>query len=105
MINFITKIIHLSVLGRSRIYIPTYDDLLLRVSVSLILCTTRFSLNIFDDTKVGFEGNFYSLPLLVTSLTSTLLQIFSIVLPNTLLFFSLKKSFSFCTRKRQGKSY
>ena len=38
-------------------------------------------------------------------LTSTLLQIFSIVLPNTLLFFSLKKSFFFCTTKRQGKSY
>ena len=38
-------------------------------------------------------------------LTCTLLQIFSIVLPNTLLFISLKRSFSFCTKKRQGKSY
>ena len=47
---------------------------LLRVSVSLILCTaTRFSLNIFDDTIVGFEANFNSFFLLVTSLTSALL--------------------------------
>ena len=97
--------IYISVLERLRMHIPTYAGLL-RVNVSLILCTaTRFLQNIFDDTKVGFEANFYSLPLLVTSLTSTLLQIFSIVLPNTLLFFSLKKSFSFCTTKRQGKSY
>ena len=77
-------------MGRSRIYIPTYDDLLLRVSVSLILCTTRFSLNIFDDTKVGFEANFNSLFLLVTNVTSILSRVFSIVLP----FISLKKSFS-----------
>ena len=96
---------YISVLERLRMHIPTYAGLL-RVNVSLILCTaTRFLQNIFDDTKVGFEANFYSLPLLVTSLTSTLLQIFSIVLPNTRLFISLKKSFSFCTKKRQGKSY
>ena len=80
---------YISVLERLRMHIPTYAGLL-RVSVSVILCTaTRFLQNIFDDTKVGFEGNFYSLPLLVTSLTSTLLQVFSIVLPNTRLFFSL----------------
>ena len=96
---------YISVLERLRMHIPTYAGLL-RVNVPLILCTaTRFLQNIFDDTKVGFEANFYSLPLLVTSLTSTLLQIFSIVLPNTLLFFSLKKSFSFRTTKRQRKSY
>ena len=43
-----------SVLETLRMHIPTYAALL-RVSVSLILCTaTRFLLNIFDDRKVGF---------------------------------------------------
>ena len=51
---------YISVLERLRMHIPTYARLL-RVSVSLILCTaTRFLLNIFDDTKVGFEGQFSS---------------------------------------------
>lgn len=64
---------YISVLKRLRMHIPTYAGLL-RVSVSLVLCTaTRFLQNIFDGTKVGFEANFYSLPLLVSSLTSTLL--------------------------------
>ena len=69
---------YISVLERLRKHIPTYAALL-RVSVSLILCTaTGFLLNIFDDRKVGFEANFNSLPLLVTSLTSTFINIHSL---------------------------
>ena len=44
--------------------------------------------------KVGFDVNFISFFSSVTSLTSTLFRRFSIVLPNTELFISLKKSFS-----------
>ena len=66
-----------SLLGNANkvcVYVCMYISVLERQSVSLILCTaTRFLQNIFDGTKVGFEANFYSLPLLVTSLTSTLL--------------------------------
>ena len=75
-------------------HIPTYAGLF-RVSVSLILCTAiKFSLDILLLTKVGFEVSLSSFFSLVTSLTSTRLRKFSIVLPKTLLFISLKKSFS-----------
>ena len=74
-------------------HIPTYAGLL-RVSVSLILCTaTRFSLKILLLTKVSLKANFSSFSLLVASLACTHFRIFSIVLPNTELFVSLKKSF------------
>ena len=46
------------------------------------------------DTKVGFDVNLTSFFSSVTNLTSTLYLRFSIVFPNTLLFISLKKSFS-----------
>ena len=75
-------------------HIPTYAGLF-RVSASLILCTaTRFSLKILELTSVGIEVSFNSFFSLVTSLRSTLLRKFSHVLPKTLLFISLEKSFS-----------
>ena len=78
-------------------HIPTYAGLF-RVNVSFTLCTAiKFSLNILELTqfwKVGFAVSLSSFFSLVTSLTSTRLRKFSIVLPKTLLFISLKKSFS-----------
>ena len=75
-------------------HIPTYAGLF-RVSISLILCTAiRFSLNILELTYVDFDVSLSSFFSLVTSLTSTLFLKFSIVFPKTLLFVSLKKSFS-----------
>ena len=75
-------------------HIPTYAGLF-RVRVSLILCTAiRFSLNILEITYVGFDVSLSSFFSLVTSLTSTLFLRFSIVLPKTELFMSLKKSFT-----------
>ena len=75
-------------------HIPIYAGLF-RVSVSLILCTAiRFSLNILELTYVGFDVSLSSFFSLITSLTSTLFLRFSIVLPKTELFMSLKKSFS-----------
>ena len=62
-------------------HIPTYAGLV-RVSVSLILCTAiKFSLNILLLMKVGFEVSLSSFFSLATSLTSTHLRKFSIVLP------------------------
>ena len=75
-------------------HIPTYAGLF-RVNVSLTLCAAiRFSLNILELTWVGFAVSLSSFFSLVTSLTLTRLHKFSIVLPKTLLFISLKKSFS-----------
>ena len=75
-------------------HLPTYAGLF-KVNVSLTLCTAiRSSLNILELTYVGFEVSLSSFFSLVTSLTSTLLRKFSIVFPKTILFISLKKSFS-----------
>ena len=65
------------------------------INVSFTLCTAiRFSLNILLLAKVDFEVSLSSFFSLVTSLTSTHFHKFSIGFPKTLLFISLKKSFS-----------
>ena len=68
------------------------------------MCTaTRFSSNTVQWSKFGFAAHFFSGFWLLTNRIFTRLRIFSIVLPKTLLFMSLKKSFSnsFCALGRR----
>ena len=63
------------------------------------MCTaTRFSSNTVQWSKFGFTAHFFKDFWLLTNRIFTRLRIFSIVLPTTLLFMSLKKTFSnsFC---------
>jgi len=68
------------------------------------MCTaTRFSLNTVQWSKCDFAAHFFNDFWLLTSRIFTRFRIFSIVFPKTLLFMSLKKSFSnsFCALERR----
>src|ERR1051325_11547581 len=82
---------------RSRTHIPIYVGRLRLTSVLRQWIATKFSLNIFQLLKDGSDVSFlYFLGSVMgwTIETHCLFQRFSIVLPKTLLFMSLKKSFS-----------
>src|SRR6266516_7606791 len=82
---------------RSRTHIPIYVGRLRLTSVLRRWIATKFSLNIFRLLKDGSDVSFlYFLGSVMgwTIETRCLFRRFSIVLPKTLLFMSLKKSFS-----------
>src|ERR1044071_893350 len=82
---------------RSSTHMPIYVGRLRLTSVLRRWMATKFSLNIFRLLKDGSDVSFlYFLGLVMgwTIETHCLFQRFSIVLPKTLLFISLKKSFS-----------
>ena len=68
---------------------------LLYFNFVLFICIAiKFSSKMVLFPKFGLDANLTALFLFVTNLTSTLFSMFSMVLPNTELFMSLKKSFS-----------
>src|SRR6266536_2059956 len=82
------------VLEISRILNPTYTGLFSFIFSCVQWTATKFSLNILPFIKVGFDTYLVNFSSSVINLTLILFRTFSMVFPKTLLFMSLKKSFS-----------